>query len=58
MNELIEKAEALVVSLRENSDKFTEKGNKSAGTRTRKDAMEIKKLMSDIRNEVTNIKNA
>ena len=56
MNDLIIEAEALVVALRTEGDKFIG-GNKAAGTRTRKAAMDLKKLMGVIREEVTIVKN-
>ena len=56
MEELLNKAEELVSKLREDATKFTEKGNNTAGTRTRKHAMDLKHLMGDIRTEVTVIK--
>jgi hypothetical protein len=50
--ETIEKLEKLMVELKEESVKFFEKGNKSAGVRTRKGAQEMKALLQDIRKEV------
>tara|TARA_R110001583_G_scaffold96446_1_gene240767 strand:- start:3327 stop:3500 length:174 start_codon:yes stop_codon:yes gene_type:complete len=50
--ETIEKLEKLMVELKEESGKFFEKGNKSAGVRTRKGAQEMKALLQDIRKEV------
>ena len=50
--ETIEKLEKLMVELKEESGKFFDKGNKSAGVRTRKGAQEMKALLQDIRKEV------
>ena len=50
--ELIEKLENLMVILKEDTDKFFEKGNKSAGVRTRKGAQEMKSVLQDLRKEV------
>lgn len=52
----IEKLKALTATAELEAAKF-EKGNKTAGTRLRKVAMEIKKLCSDIRTEVSEKKN-
>ena len=54
--ELIEKLENLMVTLKEDSIKFFEKGNKSAGVRTRKGAQEMKSVLQDLRKEVLNPK--
>jgi|TARA_R110000824_G_scaffold179053_1_gene359064 exonuclease VII small subunit len=54
--ELIEKLENLMVTLKEDSIKFFEKGNKSAGVRTRKGAQEMKNALQDLRKEVLNPK--
>ena len=53
--ELIEKLENLMSSLKEDAGKFFEKGNKSAGVRTRKGAQEMKNLLQDLRKEVLTI---
>ena len=50
--ELIEKLENLMEALKADSEKFFEKGNKSAGVRTRKGAQDMKKLLQDLRKEV------
>ena len=50
--ETIEKLEKLMVELKEECGKFFDKGNKSAGVRTRKSAQEMKALLQDIRKEV------
>ena len=52
--ELIEKLENLMATLKEDSVKFFEKGNKSAGVRTRKGAQEMKNTLQDLRKEVLN----
>jgi hypothetical protein len=50
--ELIENLENLMTTLKEDAVKFFEKGNKSAGVRTRKGAQEMKNLLQDLRKEV------
>jgi uncharacterized protein YukE len=50
--ELIEQLENLMATLKEDATKFLEKGNKSAGVRTRKGAQEMKNLLQDLRKEV------
>ena len=50
--ELIEKLENLMEALKTDADKFFEKGNKSAGVRTRKGAQGMKKLLQELRKEV------
>jgi hypothetical protein len=50
--ELIENLENLMATLKEDAVKFFEKGNKSAGVRTRKGAQEMKNLLQDLRKEV------
>ena len=52
--ELIEKLENLMEVLKTDADKFFEKGNKSAGVRTRKGAQDMKKLLQELRKEVLN----
>lgn len=52
-----EQLEALLDSLKEDFDKFYEKGNKAAGTRVRKGMLDVKNLAQDIRAEVQEIKN-
>jgi hypothetical protein len=51
-----EKLVALVESMKENVDKFFDKGNKSAGTRVRTQCQELKKLAQDLRLDVQNAK--
>ncbi len=48
---------SLLASIEQDADKFYNKGNKASGTRVRKALQEIKTLASDIRKEVTEIKN-
>ena len=50
--ETIEKLEKLMTELIEEAVKFFEKGNKSAGVRTRKGAQEMKTLLQELRKEV------
>ena len=52
-----EQLDALLESLKEDFDKFYDKGNKAAGTRVRKGMLEMKNLAQDIRKEVQEIKN-
>jgi hypothetical protein len=51
--EKFQELKTLVESLTEDVTKFTEKGNKSAGTRLRQGMQELKKLAQDIRVEVS-----
>lgn len=53
-----ESLKALVLGAEEDAHKFFVKKNSAAGTRLRKTMQEIKGLSQDIRNQVTNIKNA
>ena len=46
----------LLMSFEKDFIKFYEKGNKSAGTRVRKDMNELKRKAQDIRKEVQEIK--
>jgi hypothetical protein len=48
---------SLLSSVEEDADKFYNKGVSAAGTRVRKALQEIKTLASDMRKEVTDIKN-
>lgn len=50
---IIEKVESTLNELKEDYAKFTEKGNKVAGTRVRKNAQAIKVLMQELRKEVS-----
>ena len=51
--EKFQELKTLVESLNEDVTKFSEKGNKSAGTRLRQGMQELKKLAQDIRVEVS-----
>jgi hypothetical protein len=51
-----EKLVALLETMKEDVDKFFSKGNKSAGTRVRTQAQEIKKLAQELRLDVQNAK--
>jgi ElaB/YqjD/DUF883 family membrane-anchored ribosome-binding protein len=56
-----ENVQALVTTLTEaleDAEKFSDKGNKAAGTRVRKALLEVSKGCKDIRNQVTEQKNA
>jgi len=50
--ETLEQIKSLVETLSSETSKFYEKGNKSAGTRARKAAQEIKDLMQVLRKEI------
>jgi hypothetical protein len=56
--EEITKIESLVATLREEGTKFFEGGNKAAGTRARKTALEIRNLCNDVRKAVSEAKNS
>lgn len=49
MKELVEKINAEFAIFAENANAQVEKGNKAAGTRARKSALEISKLMKEFR---------
>jgi hypothetical protein len=51
--EKFQELRTLIESLNEDATKFSEKGNKSAGTRLRQGMQELKKLAQDIRVEVS-----
>ena len=55
---LYEDIKTLVSSIEEDIEKFSTKGNKSAGTRIRKSMQDLKKLAQDLRVEVQNQKNS
>lgn len=55
--ELIQKLEALTEEAKQNAAAFYDKGNKSAGTRLRKNALDIKNLAAEIRKDVSERKN-
>ena len=48
----------LVEEYIENNEKFSDKGNKAAGTRARKALMEITKLCKERRKEIQEAKNS
>ena len=48
---------SLIASVEQDADKFYDKQNSAAGTRLRKTMQEIKTLSTDIRKEVTELKN-
>ena len=52
-----EKIKELVASIESEVTKFSEKGNKAAGTRVRLGMQELKKLAQDVRTEVQEAKN-
>ena len=49
MNELIEKISASFEALKADAELQAEKGNKAAGTRARKSALELSKLFKNFR---------
>ncbi|MBQ1964240.1 MAG: histone H1 [Tidjanibacter sp.] len=51
MQNLVEKINAQIELFQENAKLQVEKGNKAAGTRARKAALEISKLMKEFRKE-------
>lgn len=51
------KLKDLLASIEEDADKFYNKGVSAAGTRVRKGLQDIKTLASDMRKEVTELKN-
>lgn len=56
-----EKVATLIETLNtalEDAEKFSDKGNKAAGTRVRKALLEVSKSCKDIRQQVTDEKNA
>jgi hypothetical protein len=50
----LEQIKTLVEQLSAETTKFYEKGNKSAGTRARKSAQELRELMQVLRKEILN----
>ena len=57
MSETHSKIVELVEQYVDENDKFSDKGNKAAGTRARKALMEITKLCKDRRKEIQEAKN-
>ncbi|PWG81578.1 histone H1 [Pararcticibacter amylolyticus] len=55
--ENFQKLKELVSSIEKEAQAFYEKGNKAAGTRLRNGMQEVKTIATDIRKEVTEIKN-
>lgn len=51
MQELVEKINAQIELFQENAKLQVEKGNKAAGSRARKAALELSKLMKEFRKE-------
>ena len=51
-----DKIKSLVETLKEDVDKFNEKGNAAAGTRVRKGCQEIKRACQELRDAVQKIK--
>lgn len=51
------KLKDLIASIESDADKFFNNGNSAAGTRVRKGLQDIKTLASDMRKEVTELKN-
>ncbi len=49
MKELVEKINAEIAEFQKNAEAQVAKGNKAAGTRARKNALNISKLMKDFR---------
>lgn len=54
--ETINKIQAALDAVKADAEKFFDKGNKAAGTRTRTGAMDIIKLCKGLREEVQNAK--
>jgi hypothetical protein len=57
MSDTHDKIVALVEQYVDENEKFSDKGNKAAGTRARKALMEITKLCKDRRREIQDAKN-
>ena len=53
----LEQIKTLVEQLSAETTKFFDKGNKSAGTRARKSAQELRELMQVLRKEILNHRN-
>jgi hypothetical protein len=54
--ETLEKIKTLVETLSAETTKFFEKGNKSAGTRARSSAQELRELLKTLRGEILEAK--
>lgn len=57
MKKLLADAGQIYEEMKTEAEKFLDKGNKSAGTRVRKHALILSKVMKDIRKKVSDIKN-
>ena len=55
--ESYEKLVLLIEGMKDDVDKFSQKGNKSAGTRIRVQCQEIKKLAQELRVAIKELKN-
>lgn len=58
VKENVQELMTTLTSALEEAEKFSEKGNKAAGTRVRKALLDVSKGCKDIRQQVTNEKNA
>jgi len=58
MQELLNQIQEELTNIQEDAAKFTEKGNKAAGTRVRKSMQTIKALAQDVRVAVSAANNA
>ena len=58
MTELLNQIQEELTNIQEDAAKFTEKGNKAAGTRVRKAMQTIKALAQDVRVAVSAANNA
>lgn len=54
----IEQLKSLIDELEADMVKFYEKGNKTAGTRARKQLQELKKVSQEVRLEIQDMKNS
>ncbi|HMU70714.1 MAG TPA: hypothetical protein PK511_12080 [Chitinophagales bacterium] len=52
LHQKLSRLKAIVSLAEEDLQKFTDKGNKTAGTRLRKSLLEIKEIAGDMRKEV------
>ena len=57
MEEKFAQLKAIIATVETDMQKFIEKGNKSAGTRIRKNLQDIRSVASDLRKEILAIKN-
>ena len=58
MTELLNQIQEELTNIQEDAAKFTEKGNKAAGTRVRKAMQSIKAIAQDTRTHVSTVNNA